>query len=355
MSSYASLLKAFEERADGVVANGRPLVGVFGEGVPVPLINAMGGVGIDVKAPPLADAVDGPIESVVSKVTEPFLDPFAARFLHRFAAGAFDRFAALIFVRDDVAGLAAYQYASELRRQGQLTAQGPSLHLWNMLHTKSTAAEVFNQAEQVRLVKELEQSLGAQCDADALNTAIMSEAARNKIVGELPSGGQEAFIARNTGRWLTAEGHSALLADLSLHTFQGPKIALAGTACDTPVLHAVCEAYGQIIADIQDYGRSAPFIHSAESMLTDLAGDGLSLRAAPPDRFTRALHKATEDADLVVVSVDENDDAFGWEVPALKRATEDRGARFVNLGFRPFRPDAAWCDGASTLISEALA
>jgi hypothetical protein len=121
------------------------------------------------------------------------------------------------------------------------------------------------------------------------------------------------------------------------------------------VLHAVCEAHGQIIADVQDYGRSAPFIHSAESMLTDLAGDGLSMRAAPSDRFTRALHKAMEDADLVVVSVDENDDAFGWEVPALKRATEDRGARFVNLGFRPFRPDATWCDAARALISEALA
>ena len=111
MPVHANLLRAFEERADGVQADGKPLVGVFGEGVPLPLVAALGGLVVDVKAPPLGDAVDGPEVDCVSAVAEPFLDSFTARFLHRFAAGCFDRFATLIFARDDVAGLAAYQYA----------------------------------------------------------------------------------------------------------------------------------------------------------------------------------------------------------------------------------------------------
>ena len=354
MSSFASLQKAFEHRADGVDADGRPLVGVFGEGIPLPLIRAMGGLGVDVKAPPLADATGGPTETVVSKVTEPFLDPFAARFLHRFAAGAFDRFAALIFARDDVAGLAAYQYATELRRQGKLNDKGPSLHLWNLLHTQSAAADCFNRTEQDRLVAELTEPLGTALSTDALSKSIAAEATRGAAIQRLPKGGPDAFVARNAGRWLTPEVHGALLEEFSPTIHAGPKIALAGTACDIPLLHAICADFGQVIADVQDYGRPQPLICNDADMLAGLAGDPLSLRAAPPDRFTHALHAVTQDADLVVVSVDANDDAFGWELPNLKRVTEARGARFLNLGFRPFRPDLQWQDTARTMISEAL-
>ncbi len=353
MPVHANLLRAFEERADGVQADGKPLVGVFGEGVPVPLVSALGGLAVDVKAPPLCDAVDGPEVDCVAAVAEPFLDSFTARFLHRFAAGCFDRFATLIFARDDVAGLAAYQYALELRRQRRLADSGPRLFLWNLLHTKSAATAEFNAAELARLGAHLSAVLEKTLDDGLLHDAVEVEARRTKALQALPSGGVDAFAARNAGRWMTPEEHCELLETLPQSS--GPRIVLVGTSCDIPVLHEICAKHGKIIADLQDYGRVQPCAASAHKLLETMVDDALAPRAAPPERFTSALHSRIAEADLVVSSVNGNDDSFGWELPGLRRAAEAAGARFLDLGFRPFRPNAEWRQKAYDRVAEALA
>lgn len=348
-----ALRQAFADRADGVGDDAGPLVGIFGEGVPVPLVAAMGALAVDVKAPPLSDAEGGPVSRIVSSVAEPFLDPFATRFLHRFAAGAFGRFATLIFCRDDVAGLTAYQYVQELRRQGRLPATGPRLHLWNLLHTDSAPAARFNETELTRLVTHLSETLGAPLDPDRLERAVAEEVARSEALALMPPGGPEAFVARNAGRWLSAARHRDLLGPLAQGS--GPRIALVGTACDIPVLHEICAEAGEVVADLQDYGRPAPQPLRAPDLLRRIVQDPLAPRVSPPERLTHALQDRTAGADLVVASVDATDDSFGWEIPGLRRAVTDRGARFLDLGFRPFRPDGAWQDQARARIAEALA
>ncbi len=171
-------------------------------------------------------------------------------------------------------------------------------------------------------------------------------------VNALPPGGADAFVARNAGRWFSPEDHIALLSRLS--GGEGPKIVLAGTACDIPVMHAICDGLGQIVADLQEYGFQMPQPGNAADLLTEIAKTPLAPRAAPPGRFTRALHDGIAGADLVVASVDPNDDSFGWELPGLRQAAEAQGARFLDLGFRPFRPDPAWQDTARLRIAEAL-
>ena len=130
------------------------------------------------------------MSGLVSTVTEPFLDPFATRFLHRFAAGAFDQFETIVFVRDDVAGLAAYQYALELRRQKLLPKQGPRLFLWNLLHTDSAPAAKFNQQEGTRLIAHLSQTLDTTLDDARLSDAIAAEA----VVRSYPRWIADAFF-----------------------------------------------------------------------------------------------------------------------------------------------------------------
>ena len=338
-------------RADGARSGPDGPVGLFGEGVPRALVSALGGMPLDVKAPPLSDNVDGPRSAIVDTVAEPFLDPFATRFLHRFAAGAFDDFATLIFARDDVAALAAYQYALELRRLGHLPDRGPRLYLWNLLHTDSVPAAAFNRTELERLTRHLSQTLGTALDAGRLSDAVAAETRRVDALRGLPVGGPDAFVARNAGRWIAPDAHVALLSDLAQQP--GPKIALVGTACDIPVLHDLCAGQGQVIADLQDYGRVAVQPDSGDR-LGDIALDPLSPRAAPPGRYTQALHAGIQGADLVIASVDANDDSFGWELPGLRAAAKAQGARFLDLGFRPFRPDAAWQDRARARITEAL-
>lgn len=357
MELAPALSRAFAERADGARIGAAPRVGVFGEGAPLALIAAAGGRALDVKAPPLADARNGPVVASVAAVVEDFMDAFATRFLHRFAAGAFDDFALIVFARDDVAGLAAYQYAQELRRQGRVSAAGPRLHLWNLLHTDSRPAERFNLRELARLEEVLAATLGLRPDGARLEAAVAAETRRAQAAAGLPAGGAAAFIARNAGRWLDADDHAALLEAMPAAPGVAPTVVLAGTPCDIPVLHEICDGFGRVAADLQDYGRAAVAATGIDraTMLRGLAGDPLHLRAAPPGRLTAALAENVAGADLVICSVDPNDDAFGWEIPGLRRAVEAGGGRFVDLGFRPFRPDAGWIDTARTRIAEALA
>lgn len=356
----AGIMRAFSERADGVRETGAGLVGVFGEGVPLPLVAAFDALAVDVKAPPLADASGGPQAACVAAVVEDFMDPFAARFLHRFAAGAFDRFALIVFARDDVAALSAYQYAQELRRLGMVARPGPRLHLWNLTHGGSAAIARFNAAELARLMRTLAEVFGKDPSDASLAAAIAAERRRAAALAALPAGGEEGFVRRNAGRWLTPEAHAAALSAQAAGggtPDHGPRIALLGTACDTPVLHRACAGLGRVVADLQDYGRAPaapPAEADATALVAALAADPLQIRAAPPHRFSRALVEGCATADLVISSVDRTDDAFGWEMPMLRDAVTARGARFLDLGFRPFRPDAAWCDAARGRIAEAL-
>ena len=353
MPVHRDLEEAFGTRADGVRANGAALVGTFGEGVPRALVASLGGMAVDIKAPPLSDSVDGPQSNVVDAIAEPFLDPFARRFLHRFAAGAFDRFATLVFVRDDAAALVAYQYALELRRQGRVKTSGPRLFLWNLVHSSSAPASVFNGAELDRLKAHLMDTLGGQLDADALAEAVAGESRNAQALRDFAAQGPDGFVALNAGRWMRPEDHAALVPPAS--AMDGLKIALAGTACDIPVLHELCAEVGHVIADLQDYGRPSPQPTDAKDLLSEIVGDPLAIRAVPPARFSRALLKGISGADLVIASVCENDESFGWELPGLRRAAEARGARFLDLGFRPFRPDADWEDAVRSRIREVLA
>ena len=349
----ARMMQAFATRADGVRPEGRALVGLFGEGLPRALPAALGALAVDVKAPPLSDAADGPVARVVRTVAEPFLDRYTERFLHRFAAGAFDHFASLIFARGDVAALAAYQYALEMRRQGMVPEGGPRLHLWNLLHDTRPAAARYNAGELARLVAHLAETLGSEPDAERLEAAVGAEADRQRHLQALPPGGAEAFVARNAARWMTPEAHCAALGEVP--PGRGPKIALVGTACDVPVLHELCAPFGQVVADLQDYGRCPPQPARAEDLLGEIVRDPLAPRTIPPAGFTGALEAGIAGADLVIASVDRNDDSFGWELPGLKRAAEATGARFLDLGFRPFTPDCAWQEAARDRIAEVLA
>lgn len=373
MPQASKLVKAFEERADGVRLSDAPLVGIFGEGFPKPIIAAAGGFLVDVKAPPLTDSTQGPVVSVVSAVVEDFMDSFAARFLHRFAAGALNDYAMIIFCRDDVAALAAYQYARELKRQGRVSSKGPQLHLWNMLHTDSEPAHHFNLKELEKLIDALNETLGKRLQDEDLDAAFTEDARRTDIVSQLPVGGVDAFIARNAGRWLSAKNHATLLQEIPASAYKNQTksktehtFALVGTACDIPILHEICSGLGTVIADLQEYGQeykpdnnTSPSkndgtTNTLTSMMRYLANDALHIRAAPPVRYTQALIRKVATADLVVASVDKNDDAFGWEIPLLRDRTQDRGGKFIDLGFRPFRPDSIWRDEARSKIEQVL-
>jgi len=353
------LHRAFTERADGMPKNGQPLIGLFGDGVPYPLIQAAGALCADVKAPPLADAENGPQSKAIEQIAEPFLDDFTTRFLHRFATGAFDHFQALVFARDDVAGLAAYLYASEIRRQGIVASDGPVLHLWNLIHTDTPAAHRFNLNELARLNAMLAK-LGLRADDEAVKEAIATEAARRTAVDALTSGTVETFIYREAGRWLSPEAHISALKAVQANPVSnaGPAFGIVGTACDSAVLRTICSDIGAIKADLMPYGQDWGFdlegVVDAETLIRAIAVHPLHIRANPPQKFGQELMSRLSGCDIVISAVDRNDDSFGWEVPLLSQKLRDEGVKFIDLGFMPFRPDDAWIVEAKTKITGAL-
>ncbi|PJE31447.1 hypothetical protein SAMN06297129_1644 [Pseudooceanicola antarcticus] len=359
MRALEELLQAFERRADGRNdASGAPLVGIFGDGLPEALIHAAGATPVEVKAPPLADATTGPQRPEVTEIAEPFLDDFAARFLHRLADGAFDHMAMVVFARDDVAALTAYQYATEMRRLGMLPATGPRLHLWSLLHSEGAAAERFNRTELDRLESALQQVTGQGIDTDALARAQQQEARRLAALARLASHPQ-AFALRNAGRWLEAGHHANLLDSLPApEPATGRRIGLVGTACDLPVLHQLAQELGHVAADLTPYGDIWPGNHAGPegvgALIDSVATHPLHLRANPASKFDTALADGLEGCDLVLAAVDRNDDGFGWDLPALSALCKARGTPLVMLGFRPFRPDAAWLEAARNKIAEVL-
>ena len=161
MDGAASQLdRAFAGRAEGAETD-RPRIGVFGDGLPGCLIRAAGAEPLDIRPAPERC----PEVAAVTALAETFLDPATIALLHRLAAGAFDGFAGLVFCSADPAAQIAYQYAREMRRLGDLP-EGPPLHLWNMVHSDSAAAEVFNAQEGARLDALLSATLGQGLPAD---------------------------------------------------------------------------------------------------------------------------------------------------------------------------------------------
>ena len=360
MEAAAEMYQAFRERADGVALGAQPLVGLFGDGIPEALVSASDARPVDVKAPPLADGRGGPIFPAVSAVVERFMDDFATRFLHRLAAGAFDKFDLIVFARDDVAALTAYQYAQELRRQGAIPDQTPRFHLWNFIHTDSDAAEAFNRLELDRLTQTLCEVSGTTLCQDTLAEAVKTEKVRATILDQFDVHDAETFVWRNAGRWMTAGRHVELLREIPVKASEqdNRRIGLVGTACDLPVLHEVCGSFGTVVADLQPYGQVWPANNSGPEdtvgMLRHLARYPLHIRTNPPGRYTDMLIEKLAGCDLVVSSVDRNDDSFGWEVPVLRQRLAATGTTVVDLGFRPFRPGPDWIETAREAIQEAL-
>ncbi|GGL61531.1 2-hydroxyacyl-CoA dehydratase family protein [Wenxinia marina] len=354
----ARLEAAFQARARSAVGD-CPVVGLFGDGCPEALIAACGARPAEVKAPPAGDA-DVPRSEVVASILETFVDPYAAAFLHRLAAGWYDGYAALVFVRDDVAALTAYQYATELRRQGLIAGKGPRFLLWNLVRARTDSAHRFNMVQAERLIGELTALLGTSFGdlAAAQAAEDRRRAALSRMEAARPSA-RQALIWRNAGRWLPPDEHAGLLdADLAgADATTRPRLGLVGTATIDPAFHAMLDRCGSLVADLQPYGRVWPACHAGgedlDALLRAVAADPLHLRAAPPASCRRALLEGLAGCDVVVSQVDPSDDGFGWEVPALRDALGARGVPLVDLGFRPPAPDAAWLDAAAARIEEA--
>lgn len=331
------------EQAFAVRALPRGAIGLFGDDVPPALLADHGLRGVCVRYAPLPVAPQPQVQAIAER----FLDPRAAEFLHRLAGGDFDGLAGIVFCRDDTAALTAYQYATELRRQGLLAETAPPFFLWNLLHTDSAPVRAFNAVQLCRLRDWLAGFSGEPL-AHPPATATLWDAQRAARIT-----GRDAMVWRNAGRWMAPHDHAAALATVPLTPPRpGRRIALLGGACDLPAWYDAIETAGTITCDLTLLGGEV----IRGPGIDDIAADPLHPRSVPAGRHRPAMVQAIVAAgcDLAVAQLDETDDTFGWDLPSLRHDLGARGIPLISLGFRPIRPDATTCARAADHLRQGV-
>ncbi|MCP8882104.1 hypothetical protein NIM87_01155 [Devosia sp. XJ19-1] len=336
-----------------------PRIGLFGLGVPEGLVAAAGSVCIHVNFGASPD--NEPMRDVI----EPFVDHEVRVFLNRFALGDFNGLAGVVFARDDAAALTAYQYATEWVRQGRAPVGTPPLFLFNLVHSRTVAAQKFNRIQCDKLVNFLVR-VGLDRPGDAAMSAMAALSRRRDGLLQAARAVPGALTTqwRNAGRFMSVAAHTELLeravADFDRAERAGPRLGLVGSAVDDPGFLAMLDRVGVLVADLQAYGQFWPGAWEQkadiEAMLDVLSGDPSCPRIVPPQNHRQSLvdRVVAAECDLVVCQLAQTDDTFGWELPALKAALAAHGIRFVHLGFRDHRPDADWLAGAEQKLVQAL-
>jgi len=341
-----------------------PRVGLFGNGMPETMIAAGGALPVHVSL--------GTTEAShsITAVIEPFVDDEVRHFLVRLMNGDFADLVGIVFARDDAPALIAYQYASEWIRQDRERGATPPLFLWNLVHTGTKPAEVFNRIQAEKLFSFLEGVGLARPDESKLAEAARAEAERAEALVQLQGAvgltrsGKTAAAWRNAGRFMGAAEHARLLRD----ALGGPaealnatrRIGLVGSPLASSRTYEMIEQFGTVVCDQQNFGQMWPGPGNAKASLDDIlaatAADPSCFRITPTSAHRAALvdNLVESRCALVICQLAQTDDTFGWEIPALFAELAAHDIACVNLGFRDAEPDAAWLEQASQLISQAL-
>lgn len=366
-SASALLDAAFEQRDGYRSASAAPRVGVFGNGFPEVLVGATGAVPVHVNFG--MSKAEFPSADSIAEVIEPFVDGEVRLFLLRLMDGDFADYRGIVFARDDVPALIAYQYATEWIRQGRAHAKVPPLFLWNLVHTASAPVRCFNQVQAGKLFDFLASIGLPRPDEASIAAASASEQSRRTHLVALERAetvpGSVALRWRNAGRFMAATDHARLLAEalaqppVAADEAPAARLAIVGSPLASVATLAVFERFGRVVADLQSWGQVWPGRDagpSVETILTVAAADPFCPRITPANAHRQALVAAVIAAgcDMVICQLAQTDDTFGWEIPALQADLTAEGIGFLNLGFRDAEPDHNWLDHAAGLIAAAL-
>ncbi|WP_127555925.1 2-hydroxyacyl-CoA dehydratase family protein [Saccharospirillum alexandrii] len=373
--AITELETAFANKARPATREDKPArlwVGCFGNAVPDVLLAAAGCRFVDVKAIPDAELND--VHQGMARFIEPFLDDYTRVFLHRLACGRLDHLRAIVFSRQDAAALVAYQYALEYQRQHQADTAFPTLLLWNAEQGTTEAVMTFNQRQASQLLTRLAALGAAHPSKEDIATAIEQVRTRHQALDELTlvqRDGTPRLTAlevlrwRNAGRYLDPAQFSSqlrtALSDVSSRPARmGKRLGLVGTATDSEDLYRMLDSVGCVVADLQPFGQAWPGPMSESDDLDGLLNAMAIDPFCPRGRSSIAMVDALADAcalaqcDAVIAQMDQNDDTFGWDLPSLEQALNDRGIPLLQLGFRDLRPDGDWITRSRERLTTVL-
>ena len=315
-----------------------PLAGCAGGG-------ALGYVGLDIPPDLLLAAPSGCCHlpwrvSQHTPVAEQWLEstfPIWARtVLEDWAAGRFDCFAQVVFTRGEDVSQRLYYYVCELQRLGKLA--GPRPRIFDIARIERASSQRYTESALRALATELQLS---------------SEQLRDGIVraNELRALFAQWRVAnRSSGSRYERLVRASLYADVrplgagweeAPPAFRG-RLLLAGSSPPDDRIHRCVESRGWLVAQ-EYYGRDLcrlgePVDPAAADPIAAIARGWLRQRFLIRDAAhsaARLLERVSAArADAVLLWCAREDEALVWQVPALKRALQERGIASLILGAR---------------------
>jgi hypothetical protein len=235
-----------------------------------------------------------------------------------------------------------FLYLRELVRQGTAPSL-PRVSLFDLLQSEGPEVRAYNAARTRSLLDELAAVNGRSVSLDDVRHEItrtnLARAAARKLIalrrGAPRITGTEvlpllgAFWRLDPVVYATLAGAAA--DEIGARpALSGPRILLAGSPVDGPVLHSAIESRGAVVvAEIGPWGSgvAGEDVASTDDPITALAdkyhADAMSPRT-PITRMRGAIESLLNDVDAVVVSLPPEDTAFGWDYPWLRNLLEKK-------------------------------
>ncbi len=316
---------------------GIPVVGFTANTVPYELIRAAGCFPVLLSPPHQATLL-------ADEFMEPVFETGIRCIFDRVLAGDWSFLKLLIIPRTSEPQHKLFLYLREVARQ-KPDAMIPSLHLYDLLHTRSPHSNDYGLARTGELAQRLSEITGQPIDDDAFAQAIKeSNAARAAIHQLLRLRRRERPKLSGTdalaliGAWNFMERHeyaelaAQAVADLKRRpALTGKRLLIKGIPLNHTGLHRAIEAHGAIVVAEDDW-------HGSRSAGRDIAlgkdllacifrkyhRDTDSPRVFPLEEADKWFQReALHGIDGVVFYLPPDDDVRGWDYPQQKQFLDE--------------------------------
>ncbi|HXX43338.1 MAG TPA: 2-hydroxyacyl-CoA dehydratase family protein [Candidatus Acidoferrales bacterium] len=335
--AFEKLLWHYQHRSAEALAQhkaGMPVVAFTSSMVPWELIRAAGC--FPVLIGPDLDVLDKPTP-LADSLMEPVFDSRIRAIFNDVLSGAWSFLRLLIVPRTSEPENKLYLYLREVTRQ-KLCDKQPPVHLYDLLHTRSSISRKYGIDRTKDLMQRLEgiAPISSKSLASAITESNAARAALRRLQklrqGEVPRiTGSNAHMITGALYFMNRAEYAKLVGEVcreckSAKPLRGPRLLIKGMPLHHPRLHQALEAHGAVIVAEDDWwgsraveanvvpGRGVASIISAifENYYLHTPSPRV-LPAAAADRWFQ--DSVRRRIDGVVFYLPPEDDVYGWDYP----------------------------------------
>ncbi len=321
-------------------ASGIPVVGITSNTVPWELIRAAGAF------PSVINSGNAQHPDIPDFMEE---DVFERRIRAIFGAaisGDLQHLSLLLIPRTSEQEYKLYLYLREVARQ-EPRRRIPPVHLYDLLHTRSSESYSYGLERTLRLRERLEEVTGNRIDNDALQQAIDESNSARRAIRKLlrlrhPEprvSGSEALSLIGPFFFMNRDEY-ARLAEQTVKSIAprnplaGKKVLITGASLNHRGLHQALEMHGAVVVAEDDWwgSRSADEdINGSSNDLLKAIFEKYYLDTPSPRLFPFEIADAwfqqasTDGIDGVIFYLPPEDCVAGWDYPRRRGYLEERG------------------------------